>query len=355
MIISKKTVLKPLLESNQGVHLTAYLTNKGSLPDITKQLRAVLDQATEFLKPVMDMETRNRFLAPIEALMLDNKVINQMKGNIGIFRNENSFQVLHLPIEVATVCQVATSFYVKPLLKWIQDDKLFLLLDIENDSAHLYLGSQDSFKHVDSITFSEYIETPTLKSKMEEIDFWLDEWVSQLKNRPETSLFITGEKSIIDSLTKKLHRKNILVMPVLKICNQQMSKDIYHSVRKLIKDESRILVDKALIEFNLAQESKLTSKNIFQISKAVTRKQVSKLIIADELNIFGKIDPKSGKLTIHQFDQDHEDDDILDDLAQMVLSQGGEVVVAPSDKMPKGLPVVAILHNLNSAPLYNSA
>ena len=68
-----------------------------------------------------------------------------------------------------------------------------------------------------------------------------------------------------------------------------------------------------------------------------------KIIVTDELSIFGKIDPKSGGLAIHPFDLDHEDDCILDDLAQMVLSQGGEVIVAKRDEIPKGRPILAIL------------
>jgi hypothetical protein len=42
---------------------------------------------------------------------------------------------------------------------------------------------------------------------------------------------------------------------------------------------------------------------------------------------------------------DHEDDDILDDLAQMVLALGGDVVVARPEEIPKGRTVLAILNN----------
>ena len=84
-------------------------------------------------------------------------------------------------------------------------------------------------------------------------------------------------------------------------------------------------------------------KNIFQISKAVVQGRVRKLIVTDEISIFGKIDRNSGGVAIHPLDLDHEDDCILDDLAQMVLSQGGEVVIAKRDEIPKGRPILAIL------------
>lgn len=46
---------------------------------------------------------------------------------------------------------------------------------------------------------------------------------------------------------------------------------------------------------------------------------------------------------IHPVELDHEDDDILDDLAQAVLTAGGEVIVAPKDQLPTTSPVLAIL------------
>ncbi len=46
---------------------------------------------------------------------------------------------------------------------------------------------------------------------------------------------------------------------------------------------------------------------------------------------------------MHPIDLNHEDDCILDDLAQMVLSQGGEVVIAKRSEIPKGRPILAIL------------
>ena len=65
------------------------------------------------------------------------------------------------------------------------------------------------------------------------------------------------------------------------------------------------------------------------------------------MNIFGKINKDTGGLAIHPFHLDHEDDDILDDLAQAVIKYGGEVVVAPTDQIPSGRPILALLHPLD--------
>lgn len=356
MLTSKKTTLKPLLESAEGIHLTAYLVNNGNLIDLKFQLRETISQAQDWLSPVMTNEEINKFLEPLDALLDDARIFKQMKGNIGIFRNQDSFRVLNIPIDVEHSCQVATSFHVKPLLRWLQSDQEFLLLGLNSDSAHLYLGSQDSLKLIDSILFPEFFkekeaqgdyqslkESRKRKAKEAPTYSWLNEWIAGLTKYSKPKLFVAGKAELVESLSRNLKYKNAVKTPAALTFNQQKVTEICHSIRKVMKIESRNLLEKALMEFRLADEGNRTSKNIFQISKAVVKGRVRKLIVTDELNIFGKIDLKSGGLAIHPFDLDHEDDDILDDLAQIVLSQGGEVIIASRDEIPKGRPILAIL------------
>lgn len=356
MLTSKKTALEPLLESKDGVHLTIYLVNRGDLIDLKSQLRSMMNEAYEWLNSAMTIDERKKFLEPLDALLLDARIFKQMKGNIGLFRNKDSFRVLNVPVEIEQSCQVATSFHVKPLLRWLQTDREFLLLGLEKEAAHLYLGSQDSFKVVDTILFPEFFkekgflggylnlkESRRRKVKQEETYAWVNDWITELTKNSKPKLFIAGDKSQVESLNRNLEYPHAVRTAVANVFGQHNVSDLCANIRKLLKNESKQSLEKALLEFRFAEEGNRTRKNIFQISKAVVEGRVRKLIVTDELNIFGKIDMKTGGLAIHPFDLDHEDDDVLDDLAQMVLSQGGEVVVAKRDEIPKGRPILAIL------------
>ncbi|OQW46763.1 MAG: hypothetical protein A4S09_02305 [Proteobacteria bacterium SG_bin7] len=348
MLTSKKITLKPLLESTDGVHLTAYLVNNGKLTDLRKQLREAIDQAHEYLAPVMLAEERDKFLEPFDKLVKDARLFKQMKGNIGLFRNQDSFRVLSVPVDVEQTTQVATSFHVKPLLRWLQEDQEFLLLGLEQEAAHLYLGSKDSLRLVDSILFpdSDYLSLKKAglqKAKKTETFTWINEWISELTRVSKPKLFLAGEQSLVERMNISLKYKNSVKTPAANYFSKGNVGEISDGIRKLLKIESQKTIEKTLMEFRFAEEGNRTRKNIFQISKAVVKGKVRKLIVSDELSIFGKIDKKSGGLAIHPCDLDHEDDDILDDLAQMVLSQGGEVVVASKEEIPKGRPILAIL------------
>jgi hypothetical protein len=356
MLTSKKMTLKPLLESSDGVHLTVYLVNPGKLTHLKIQLREAIHQASDFLNPVMSVEERNKFLEPLDALLQDSRVLRQMKGNIGLFRNQSSFRALNIPVDVEQTCQVATSFHVKPLLRWLQTDREFLLLGLENKAAHLYLGSQDSLKLVDSVLFPESFKNEdslgdysSLKKSrqqsltQDETFAWLNHWISQLTKRSKPKIFLAGEKSLVDRMNRSLKYKIAARAPVANFFSKDKVSDICLVIRKALKAESRASVERALLEFQFAEESKMARKNIFQISKAAVEGRVRKLVISDDLSIFGKLNKKSGELAVHPFDLDHEDDDILDDLAQIVLSRGGEVILASQSEIPNGRPILAIL------------
>lgn len=330
MLTSKQTNLKPLLESKDGLHLTAYLENQGDLEDLKAQLAASIRQAEEWLADVMTAEARGKFMEPLGSLLNDASILKKMSGNIGIFRNENLFRVLNIPIDIERSCQVATSFHVKPLLRWLQYNKDFLLLGIQEESVQIYWGSLDSFRLMDSYSIANSF--PDLNDRIHELTRY---------SKPR--LFFAGEPLMARELVQGLSYKNLVRTPLRNSFNREVLMECCQLIRDRLKEESRDSLDKALREFRFAEEGNRTRKNIFQISKAVVQGKVRKLIVTDEISIFGKIDPKSGGLAIHPFALDHEDDCILDDLAQMVLSQGGEVLVAGLSEIPKGRPILAIL------------
>lgn len=358
MIKGKKLALLPILESSEGIHLTIYLANKGNVPDLKIQLRDLINEAKEWLEAVHPAEAQDKLLEPVEALLKDNRILRSMKHNIGIFRNQHSFRVLNIPIEVEPSCQVASSFHVKPLLRWLQGDQDFLLLGLEKDSANLYVGSQHSIKMIGTIFFPVLFAANNLNEDLtflkslrknkaieDETFAWLNEWIIELTKSLKPKLFIAGEASLLNVVQRSIKYEHLVKTPVSHRFEKGNVTEVCQIIRRFLKDETNKHLEKSLQEFRFAEEENRTRKNIFQISKAVVAGRVRKLIVTDDFSIFGKIDPKSGGLAIHPTDLDHEDDCILDDLAQMVLSQGGEVVVAKRSEIPKGRPILAILED----------
>lgn len=338
MISTKKTALKSLLESKDGIHLTAYLDHSGGPGRMKDQIRETLLVAGEFLKGTLKPPEIDRFLEPIRKLGHDKKLLKEMNGNVGLFRTATSFRMLNIPVPVEQICVVATTFHVKPLLRWMQVDHDFLLLGLDRRSAFLYQGSQQSFRFVDSIAVSE-----NDRLRLEQVTIWVNEWLMDLARDAKPRLFLAGDGPLAVELPGELSYERIHTRPLGGPFRQDSAAGLCHEVRQILIQEARHTLESALIEFYHAEDLKLGKRNIFQIAKAAIQGRVRKLIVADGIQIFGKMDPKTGGLAIHPADLDHEDDDLLDDLAQTVLAKGGEVIVAKRDEIPKGHPILAII------------
>jgi len=180
----------------------------------------------------------------------------------------------------------------------------------------------------------------------------LEEWLTPFTKNTSPKLFIAGDGFIVEGFKDYLKYDNLIKTPVASSLGDHNVQDICSSIRKTLKIHSRKSLEKSLREFQIAENEKRTCSNLFQITKAVVEGRVRKIIVADDVNVFGMIDKSTGLLSIHPFDLDHEDDDVLDDLAQLVLSQGGEVVIASRREIPKSLPILAIL-DIEKGPVKN--
>lgn len=355
MLATKELTIKNLIESREGLHLTGYLVNRGhDLGHLKSQLSAVISEASEFLTPVLSAEDKQKFLSPLVQLLANTRALARMKGNIGLFRTRSAFRVLSLPIDVEHSCIVASSFHVKPLLKWIQNDEAFLLLGLNEAGAHLYYGSQTSLLKVDSLPYAEG-PPPQQAARRTSRRKWrksvaqavapVHDWIAELTLKGQPRMFVAGERHLAEAFLKESSYRNIVRVPIWSTYQEHLLPTIATVIRKLRKRELSLRLEKAILEFHLAEEMNLARKNVFQIARAAIEGKVRKLIVADGIRIFGKIDPRTGSVAIHPHDMDHEDDDILDDLAQTVLAHGGEVIVASREEIPKGRPLLAILED----------
>lgn len=345
MINDKIKSLRPILESSDGIHLTAYLSNQQDPGDLPFQLRKTIEEAERHLAKALPAGEREKFLEPLRSLLEDPRVLDAMKANVGLFRTKNSFRMLNVPVDVESRCYVADTFHVKPLLRWMQFDREFLFVGVNADAAHIYRGQQTSYRKIGSLPLP-----PSPDGHHGTLPLWLNDCLEQLTKSTGPRLFLAGDKLLVSRLVRELKYGNVFRAPVALAFDEQNIADALLLVRTIQKAEARKTLELAFRELRSAEKAKLARKSIFQIAKSAVQGRIRKLIIADDVKIFGKVDMKTGGLAIHPYDLDHEDDDILDDLAQTVLSYGGEVVVAPKNEFPDGRVALAIVRRRDGEP-----
>lgn len=95
-------------------------------------------------------------------------------------------------------------------------------------------------------------------------------------------------------------------------------------------------------EFQKALDRGLGSDVLTAVAEAAVAGRVRRLVVAGGKTLFGRMDRVTGEVTLHAGQSGPQDDDVLDDLAETVLSRGGEVFVLDAAKMPHEAAAVAI-------------
>jgi hypothetical protein len=98
---------------------------------------------------------------------------------------------------------------------------------------------------------------------------------------------------------------------------------------------------KLIDEFHAAEARQNASSDLAEVAGATAAGRVRTLLIEADRQIPGKLEPESGKVSFNDLAHPRIDD-LLDELAELALRMGGEVIVAPREAMPSTTGLAAI-------------
>ena len=84
------------------------------------------------------------------------------------------------------------------------------------------------------------------------------------------------------------------------------------------------------------------SDHVATIAARAVRGEVKCLVLEKDFHLWGRLDRISGQLSLHNTQRDGHDDDVLDDIAEVVIAAGGEVVTVAAGDMPTASPIAAL-------------
>jgi len=330
MFPSQKYDFQALFRSQGGLHLSCYLENKGALKDTEEQLSLSLAKAELELSAVCSEDQVRGFLKPLRMLQQEQSMLSQVNGHVAIFRKDRFFRVMSVPVDVSFASIVATSFHIKPLLRWQQIDQNFFLLGLSGHQVFLYHGNQFQLKRM------PFEDVGRLRS--------FEQWIASLPFAERPPVFLVGSARQTLQCRRQFPYLFAKRLRSFKHFDPSALGEMCFHIRRTLKQDQKQRIQEAFEEYDDAKELGLASDQLPVIMRAAVQGQVRRLIIADAPKIFGKLDWSTGDYQVNPFDMDHEDDDLLDDLAQIVLAKGSNVVVASASEINAKTPALAILY-----------
>lgn len=362
--MKERQLIRDLTGDASSVKFTLYMPgSKTALAEgevlRRKKLEAMLTHGRTLLRRGLDTKAADEFLRPVEDVLLERGTLSQLRGSFAVYKGSSQLRVLSVPVEVPHLCVVADTFHVKPVLKWLQTAQEFQVVLFHRDGVSLFSADDRAYQHRGTIHCPDLMaiwvgpraEKHSVGRGIRAGIFSVLEWIrTELHMMPQAldkgrpaRLFLAGPRAVTD-LVRSLAPPRWFDREAI---GGQFTRDdlpqVLAGVRAVLrKREERRLIQK-VAEFETARILGHTRSNLQRIADAALKGQIRRLFVASDEILWGRLDRRTGGLILSATQQDHRDDDVLDDLAEMVLRRGGDVVVEEKMRLPDQRAISAVV------------
>jgi hypothetical protein len=340
--------------------------------------KTMLQQVNALLKKKnIDEITIARMLKPGYDLLRDDAFWRNLSPGLAVFISDGMFRYLKMPMAPKEEVLVNSSFYISPLLAMVSNSDYFYLLMLSKKQAKCYRA--DAFGMVelkipempngvdDVVHFEEKDdqklfrtgssgaggganyhgmgagkpdEKANLAMYFDEVDETLWKDILSKENAP---LLLAGVDYLIPIYKSVAQYNNICEDSISG--NQEYTdlSTLYQVARKKMESYFDQRHAKALEAYGNQSATELTSSIPADVIPAAHYKRVWHLFVQEDApHIWGRFDEMSNKLTIHE-KQEEGDEDLIDKTIVKTILNAGEVHRLPKDRMPADSPMAALM------------
>lgn len=316
-------------------------------------------------------------LQPFLKLANDRDFWNHTLDGLAVLGARGVFRVYKLQRTVAEFAIVADSFHSKPLMRILQSADRYQVLGLSREEIRLFEGNRDALDEIELAEGVPKTITEALGDELTDPHLTVASYGGIGQGRTPMHHGHGGKESEVDIDTERFfravdreilehHSKPLELKLILAALPQHHQ--LFHRVSSnpfLIEDSIEVHPDAVTIdelrrrawqilephylarlgklaeEFGNAKSKGLGDDVLVQVTKAVVAGRVATLMIESDRMLPGRIDPATGEIEFGEISHP-EVDDVLDDLGELALKKGGQIVIIPAKQMPTDTGIAAI-------------
>jgi len=381
MELLNKEIVQELLAVNEAPCISLYMPTHRSHPEKLQDVIRFKNLIKELEASLSKKYTANevkKSLEPFEALINDTTIWNQTLEGLAIFSAAGIFKTVKLQETVQELAMVADSFHTKPLRQYLQSTNRYHILGLGLKDIQLFEGNRHSLVRVELISDVPETITDALGDELTEKHLMVASYggaggdnsgmrhghggKKDEEDNDTERFFRTVSKSIYENYSKptgwplilaalpnhhnlfqKVNKNSFLLSNGIEINPESVSIDKLADLAWSIMEPEYLLKLDTLVE-KFAQEKAdgKGSDDMKEIGVAAVEGRIDTLIIEADRMIPNKL---TNLVTGNIQNRDLTNpkvDDLLDDLGELVIKMGGNVMVLPSEKMPSETGLAAI-------------
>ena len=317
-----------------------------------------------------------RLLAPFRALGGDYNFWNHARDGLAVLGSPGLFRVYRLQRTVAELAIVADSFHTTPLMRIVQSADRYQVLGLSRREIKLFEGNRDALDEVElaqgvprTITdaLGEELTEPHLTvsshgmgaggtpmrhghgSKKDEVDIdterffrAVDRAVLEQHSRPSGLPLLLAALPEYHNLFRQVSHNPFLMAVGLDIHPDTLPADaLRERAWGAVGPQYHARLAKLVEDFGEAKSRGLGADELAEVAEAAVARRVATLLIEADRQVPGRIDVATGQIEFDDLTRP-DTDDLLDDLGELVLKMGGQVVLVPAERMPTRTGIAAI-------------
>lgn len=308
----------------------------------------------------------DELLEPVRELAANLQFWNRTRDGLAVLAGPGVLEVFQVQRTLPELAIVGDSFHIKPLVRYLQSADRFHVLALTRDSAEVFGGNRyaldaealgDTFPtHMEQVAMAAGAEPGVsvtsssggvgspkmMRGHGEDRDDLETEKYFRAVDRAFTTQFsgASGLPLLLAALPEHqaLFRRvsqNPRLLPDGVIGNPRPLSDesLRQQAWNVLEPHYLARLDELGENYRIAAARQSGSADLSDVARAAANGQVGTLLVEADRVIPGVIDRTTGAIRRDDL-QSPQAEDMLDDLAELVLSKGGMVVMVPSERMP---------------------
>jgi hypothetical protein len=295
----------------------------------------------------------------------------QALGGVAVFESGWMSGFVPLRGKVQELAIVSDTFHLKPLLNDIQGQNRYYVLTLEGQSISLWEGDSFSLEKKAIYLMPQDRRNPGAHViKDSERDASSDPSMGRQRKsflRHEARMLIRFYKEVARRLKKQISRysdpvyvvaepshrslfmsvnrsKNLVTHNRLDVDPRKFNGETLHQlIWDLASQDTYRKMRRFARDYRLYKFGGRSLESLPAIAEAAIAGKIEALLITRDLHIWGEMDPTNGSIRNASLSQSDLKEDILDDISEAVIAQGGKVYLLDKRDMPENLDVWGVL------------
>ncbi|MDA3943852.1 MAG: hypothetical protein PF694_09990 [Bacteroidetes bacterium] len=376
-----KELIQELLSAEQEPCLSLYMPTHKKHPEKLQDailFKNLVKQMEESLLQKYSADETKEYLKPLEALVDDKAIWNYTKDGLAVFSAKGLFKVVGLHKSVDELAMVADSFHTKPLRQYLQSVDHFHLLGLSLHDIRLFEGNRYSLTEVELTADTPKTITEALGDELTEKHSTVDSYggtggestamhhghggkkdetdkdaerffrvvahtIYENYSKPTGWPLILAALPEHHNLFQKVNKNPLLLPDGIAINPSSVSPDqLAEKAWEVMQPEYNLKLNSLVNRFEQHRADGKGSDDYKEVAVAAVEGRVDTLIVEADRIIAVRVTNLVTGNTQKKDMSNPRVDDLLDDMGELVIKMGGQVMVIPADKMPSKTGLAAI-------------